>query len=394
VAGLLTDEEVIDQMYGPSADTPTSEIYRLLGLNPNLKRGTILPLARNEQGGLEVAVPQSLIDLARAFRLPARAMGGGSYGPEDIANFALNTGALGAVGTKPSGALASGAARASKPSALPMDEASRMARAKEMGFDVETPLYHATPYEFSEFVPSNWRGATYLAPSSTGAVRGAAAGGMEHIALAGPTVRNAKQLDGFQILPVYVRGKIFGRDPFPEEWLPAENITHSEWKKIRDDWKNWTPPNAGQFTPSELDALRYYRLGALGRYETHPDFLARLLTATDEETALLSKIDEPLQRESTVARAFSYDGIEGPGNAKYREALKKAGYSGAVVNDEAGMSVAIFDPKNIRSRFAAFDPAKKDSADLLAGVVGLPGGSFLTGLNQDRSKRGISKIAK
>jgi hypothetical protein len=33
--------------------------------------------------------------------------------------------------------------------------------------------------------------------------------------------------------------------------------------------------------------------------------------------------------------------------------------------------VAVFDPKNIRSRFAKFDPAKADSADILAGVGGI-----------------------
>jgi len=50
-----------------------------------------------------------------------------------------------------------------------------------------------------------------------------------------------------------------------------------------------------------------------------------------------------------------------------------------------GDSYAILNPKNIRSRFAAFNPAKRDSADLLAGIapwampIGatLLGGSFL-----------------
>ena len=41
----------------------------------------------------------------------------------------------------------------------------------------------------------------------------------------------------------------------------------------------------------------------------------------------------------------------------------------------------IFDPKNIRSRFAAFNPAKRDSADLLAGLApwALPVGATLLG---------------
>ena len=56
---------------------------------------------------------------------------------------------------------------------------------------------------------------------------------------------------------------------------------------------------------------------------------------------------------------------------------------------------SILDPSAVRSRFAAFDPAKKDSADLLAGIAGLPGvASFLSGLNKEPSKRGTSKVVK
>lgn len=38
-----------------------------------------------------------------------------------------------------------------EPPPLPMDEASRMGRAREMGFDVDTPLYHGTAAEFDRF---------------------------------------------------------------------------------------------------------------------------------------------------------------------------------------------------------------------------------------------------
>ena len=38
---------------------------------------------------------------------------------------------------------------------LPMDEASRLARAREMGFDVNKPMYHGTYEDFDEFRPSS-----------------------------------------------------------------------------------------------------------------------------------------------------------------------------------------------------------------------------------------------
>lgn len=39
---------------------------------------------------------------------------------------------------------------------------------------------------------------------------------------------------------------------------------------------------------------------------------------------------------------------------------------GYLVQDEGGLSVAVTDPRNIRSVNAAFDPSKSDSANLLA----------------------------
>ena len=67
---------------------------------------------------------------------------------------------------------------------------------------------------------------------------------------------------------------------------------------------------------------------------------------------------------------------------------KAEGFDGLAVkslSDEAGYGVynpathyGVFDPKNIRSRFAAFDPANNDSSNLLAGMAGL--GILGTGL--------------
>lgn len=66
---------------------------------------------------------------------------------------------------------------------------------------------------------------------------------------------------------------------------------------------------------------------------------------------------------------------------------KEEGFDGVKFlnfSDEAGYGVynpsthyAVFEPKNIRSQFAKFDPSKKDSPDLLSGVAG---GGIGTGL--------------
>lgn len=61
------------------------------------------------------------------------------------------------------------------------------------------------------------------------------------------------------------------------------------------------------------------------------------------------------------------------------------GYDGAYKDfNKINTEYNIFDPKNIRSRFAAFDPAKKDSADLLASKL-LPATMLGYGMANQRS---------
>jgi hypothetical protein len=64
------------------------------------------------------------------------------------------------------------------------------------------------------------------------------------------------------------------------------------------------------------------------------------------------------------------------------EELQKLGYSGRDVGKER----LIFEPKNLRSRFAAFDPARINEKDLLASLaalgIGLPVASGLLGEEQ------------
>ena len=65
------------------------------------------------------------------------------------------------------------------------------------------------------------------------------------------------------------------------------------------------------------------------------------------------------------------------------EALKNRGYDSMMLRESAAQpnsTLAIFDPSLIRSRFAAFDPFRRNEADILAGVAPLAVGSLL-GLN-------------
>lgn len=58
-------------------------------------------------------------------------------------------------------------------------------------------------------------------------------------------------------------------------------------------------------------------------------------------------------------------------NKLISESLKDLGYSGSSGMEAGQSQLKIFNPENIRSRFAAFDPKRRNEADILAGVLPL-----------------------
>jgi hypothetical protein len=66
------------------------------------------------------------------------------------------------------------------------------------------------------------------------------------------------------------------------------------------------------------------------------------------------------------------------------QALKNAGYEGALLKEMGSPTAISYAPKNIRSPWAKFDPAMKDSADYLAGLAA-------AGLSFDQIKELLNK---
>jgi hypothetical protein len=349
MAGLLSDEELIDKLYGPDADTVDADVYRRFGLTPNLKRGTVLPIARDEQGNLTPAVPQSVIDFLKAVSLPGHVMRGGQYTPSDVTEMALNAGLLGSVATKPAVVLPSKLERnvINLPPAWEIPE-----QAKEMGFD--TRAFHGTvnadaidragrfdlpPYDHNYFVLYGERPSHYWFSTDPKRANSYA-----------DDKRVEYRATGRGVFPVNLRlgnslvidagGKGYG-------WIPVKSLENSIEEREHKDKLN-----------EMLDRLAKFR-------DPRPSNIS-----TDNA----AKFAKKLKYDSLVVKNVIDD--------KYGKM-------------EPGTSIVVFDPRNIRSRFAAFDPAKKDSADLLAGIAGLPGvASFLEGMNKDFRKRGISKVTK
>lgn len=176
---------------------------------------------------------------------------------------------------KPRGAIGSGGGREQ---ALPMDQASRMARAKEMGFDTENVMYHGTTSDFASFRPSRgdeaMGGGVYLSPDTK---------------MANMYADTHDGMSG-RVLPLYVKGgKYFDTAKQSiDDIVPGSSASASPYH-LGD--------NAGQIAKRLADD------GYLGIRQTFP---------------------------------------------------------------EGQTQVSVFDPRNIRSVNAAFDPAMADSANLLA----------------------------
>jgi len=204
---------------------------------------------------------------------------------------------------------------------LPMDQASRIARAREMGFDVDTPLYHGTDSSFDTFSPSS--------------------GGM--------LGQGAYLTDSPNMASQYAEAVT---DPFSHRFIP-------EYER-------------GSLAPNVMPVF------------------ARIEKPFD--VAMMDHSDEYLPEMLRAA------GINLPPNATKADAINELldrGYDAVRLKDKWGGEfgfpesiVNVLDPSRIRSQFARFDPAMRESANLLAGTAGaMIGGSALARALKEENKR-------
>jgi hypothetical protein len=258
---------------------------------------------------------------------------------------------------------------------LPMDQASRMARAKETG--LTTDAYHATQSDFAAFKTSD---ESYMLDRMLGT----------HFA-ADPRVSN-------NLLEHGTTGKTMGegarvipaRLPDGAEFLTVEQKPYSGAANI-ENRKPW------QAIESDQSAIE--RMVVNEAYKQDPEMLARYLVdarAVPEKDAggfarrLIAGETVTLPVDGPVNGLDSF--VKNHGGKPYNAADRKRavelaqkswteqGYSGLKYTNTAPMetkgisdatSYIVFNPKNIRSRFARFDPTKKDSADIGKATGGL-----------------------
>lgn len=237
---------------------------------------------------------------------------------------------------------------------LPMDDASRMARAGEMGLDADA--YHASnaKEQFSTFKPGMW-GSTYLAASPKRAEIGAQSGAQELMHLHGGT-------DGMRtvsVMPMKIdAGQVRGLRPSKTEWdrLPETAVD------------------------SEVDRLAQ-RVGGRSWSDVYDEIVVRQ-PKWDAKGNLIDAGEYTYQKRAYPAQSYTPDskewtpsnpmlaGYNSKSDAPSLAKSKEMGQSAFLVSDEAGPSIVAGSEFPIRSRFARFDPRLKHLRNLSAGVGG------------------------
>lgn len=227
---------------------------------------------------------------------------------------------------------------------LPMDEASRMARAKADGFDTDTVLYHGTDRDFKAFDQNAGTGArsgtgTWLTTSRENANSYA------------PRLHQKRGVGG-QVYPVHIK-----KGNYVEVDASGAN-----WSNLSDK-VSISLPSIKKSAQSDLDLL-----AALGEN-------VQGLSATQTMPAKTSTLGDVFGRMTFDESNFSTNDIaawarkQGYDGVRFKNVKDRGGVGDApegIISD----SVVIFDPKNIRSKFAKFDPDESNSPILSAGPTG------------------------
>lgn len=306
------------------------------------------------------------------FETPGRAMKEGIT-REDAADWGAGT-ALGMVGVGAplamTGVVPKGAVGVAggKLGALPMDEASRMARATELGFGekalrnkwagnmLDDPEYGARPHIQERYKPieREWYHGTQspeFPEFKTGGVKRQTA---DWNTMLGPHFADAPGVSDVFASGHYT-GKTEGGRIMPVQLNIQNPKRYKTETDLSDDAVRWAVNN-GKLTANDFKR---------GGMDTRG-------------------IGEELAKSGAVpdwAYGFGGEILKGAGNKRkpiadgFRKYLVEQGHDGITygnnVEGVASSAAIPFEPKQIRGRFAAFDPANKDSGNLLGGLAGI-----------------------
>ena len=86
--GLLTPQRQTTGNGLLAQPTLDARVAGLLGLDPSVQRGAVLPMGRDANGEMVVAWPQMAVDAIKSLILPGHVVQGGEYTPRDVTEMA------------------------------------------------------------------------------------------------------------------------------------------------------------------------------------------------------------------------------------------------------------------------------------------------------------------
>lgn len=233
-------------------------------------------------------------------------------------------------------------------------------RANAMGFDINNPVYHGTNKDFAAFDVNAGRGKGFNTGSNV----------TDNPSLADTYTVG---INSGNVLPLFIKDN------------PA--------MVVEAGGKNWN--RLGKNTKVKAPSI------SVVDKETN-DLLAQLGVESNNNPVVKKAFSKTLKKmfpdEFLFDDYFSTDDLarfarnQGYGSAKFNN-IVDVGSSGMMFSERAGLpsnNQVIFDPSLIRSRFAAFDPFRRNEADILAGVGAVPLGL----LNIDEKKKRANEKPK
>jgi len=290
-------------------------------------------------------------------------------------------------------------------SSLPVDDASKLKRAKEMGFRTDEPVYHGTHAnkldEFDDKFIGNrdegffGRGHYFTSGSGEASYYGPNVG--EYFTRGklldlSQTTKNSnfemmdkdyfkfwtKELDKIDMLdePTKKGLKTIKKiDDYVEKnvkVMKGQNsngttgFTASVKHPTREPYVFKDAQGKKRSIDETLDTPLFNRGDGVEFHETKEKAIKALKNRIIYEAEMFSELKKVFPGlENTLYSLSDYIRVGGKGAEELTNQAKKAGYDGIKVGDET----VIFDPKNIRRTDAKFDPKKTDSSKLTAAIA-------------------------
>ncbi|MCH7803096.1 MAG: hypothetical protein IH937_03350 [Acidobacteria bacterium] len=280
---------------------------------------------------------------------------------------------------------------------LAMDFASRMKRAREGGFGGD--LFHGTSSDFKAFKEGK---PIFMAPdeglANTFSQMRSGAGTPQIMKLKANVSNtfdstNMEHLDALEA-ELSKAGKLFTETRFGERVNLVEGIRSGEFNMVEDEAAIAAMKNAG------FDSF----------FIRERPFKEAFAEADRVESPVFPDTDEGKRAAMNLLRS-EMDKFHtfGDGISRLKPTIKKSGdgfvigfqgdtFKSSKLNphsiNELKRNLAVFDPKNVRSVNAAFDPAKRESSNLLAGVTGIAGSTGLLGAGSLTSPKAQANTQK